>query len=158
LTDRKTLLNPVTDRKIERFFMTIQESVQLILQSGYMGVGGEIFVLDMGQPVKILSLAEKLLILSGKWPYDDIEITFEGLRSGEKMYEELFNKEEQHIKTDHPRIMVALSEPVDTEFMEKAIIQIHRFIKERDEEALRNKFKELVPGYQFKPPILHSGN
>ena len=147
-----------TDREIERFFMTIQESVQLILQSGCMGVGGEIFVLDMGKPVKILSLAEKLITLSGKWPHDDIEITFKGLRPGEKMYEELFNKEEQHMKTDHPRIMVALSESVDTEFMEKEIEQISQFVKERDEEALKNKFKELVPGYQFEPPILHSGN
>ena len=74
------------------------------------------------------------------------------------MYEELFNKEEQHIETDHPRIMVALSESVDTEIMEKEIIQIRQFMTERDEEALRNKFKELVPGYQYKPPILHSGN
>jgi FlaA1/EpsC-like NDP-sugar epimerase len=148
----------VTDREIERFFMTIQESVQLILQSGCMGVGGEIFVLDMGKPVKILSLAEKLITLSGKWPHDDIEITFEGLRPGEKMYEELFNKEEQHMATDHPRIMVALSESVDTESMEKEIEQIHQLIKERDEEALRNKFKELVPGYQFEPAMMHSGN
>jgi FlaA1/EpsC-like NDP-sugar epimerase len=62
------------------------------------------------------------------------------------------------MKTDHPRIMVALSESVDTEFIEKEIEQIRQFVKERDEEALKNKFKELVPGYKFEPPILHSGN
>ncbi len=138
----------VTHPEIERYFMTIPEAVQLVLQAGCMGVGGEIFVLDMGQPVKILKLAEKLITLSGKRPYEDVEINFTGLRPGEKMYEELFNSGEAHIDTDHPRIKAAVSERVDAAYIAAAIEEIGRIIARRDESALRGKFLELVPGYQ----------
>ena len=83
----------VTHPEIERFFMTIPEAVQLVLQAAYMGKGGDIFVLKMGRPVKIRELAEKLILLAGKTPGRDIEIKYIGLREGEKMYEELFNEE-----------------------------------------------------------------
>ena len=137
----------VTHAKIERFFMTIPEAVQLVLQAGCMGKGGEIFVLDMGKPVKILKLAEKLITLSGKRPYDDIEITFTGLRPGEKMYEELFSAGETHIETDHPRIKAAVSKRVDERYIIDSIAEISMIVADRNESALREKFLELVPGY-----------
>jgi FlaA1/EpsC-like NDP-sugar epimerase len=138
----------VTDPNIERFFMTIPEAVQLILQAGSMGQGGEIFVLDMGRPVKILRLAENLITLSGKKPYRDVEISFTGLRPGEKMYEELFNLGEEELPTAHPQIRVARSEHVDMTFMEAQIAEIRRLLAEREEEALIAKFRELVPQYR----------
>jgi FlaA1/EpsC-like NDP-sugar epimerase len=138
----------VTDPNIERYFMTIPEAVQLILQAGSMGQGGEILVLDMGKPVKILRLAEKLITLSGKRPYRDVEITFNGLRPGEKMYEELFNRGEEQIPTAHPQIRVAHSESVDRDFMEAQIEHIRLLVADRQEEALIEKFKELVPQYR----------
>lgn len=138
----------VTHPKIERFFMTIPEAVQLVLQAGCMAAGGEIFVLDMGQPVKIVKLAEKLITLSGMQPYEDIDITFSGLRPGEKMYEELFNKAETLLPTSHPRIKSAQSQPVDKAFMEAQIEAIKSIIMQKDVDALQKKFVDLVPGYQ----------
>jgi len=96
----------VTHKDIQRYFMTIPESCQLVLQSGAFASGGEIFVLDMGEPVKILELAEKMIRLSGFIPYDEININFTGLRPGEKMFEELFISSEEHIKTPNKRIFI----------------------------------------------------
>ncbi|MDJ0784832.1 MAG: nucleoside-diphosphate sugar epimerase/dehydratase [Desulfosarcinaceae bacterium] len=138
----------VTDPEIERFFMTIPEAVQLVLQASYMGQGGEIFVLDMGASVRILHLAEKLITLSGKRPYEDIEIRFTGLRPGEKMYEELFNASEAHIATAHERIRAALCAPVDLEEMQAAVKELQRLIAGKDARGLRRRFQELVPSYQ----------
>ncbi len=137
----------VTHPEIERFFMTIPEAVQLILQAGSMGDGGEIFVLEMGKPVKVLHLAEKLITLSGKLPYQDIEIIFTGLRPGEKMYEELLNHGEKLITTTHNQIMAARSQPFDVDFIKTQVEEIQRFVRYRDDKALREKFKELVPEY-----------
>ena len=137
----------VTHPEIERFFMTIPEAVQLILQAGSMGDGGEIFVLEMGKPVKVLHLAEKLITLSGKLPYQDIEIIFTGLRPGEKMYEELLNHGEKLITTTHNQIMAARSQPFDVDFIKTQIEEIQRLVRYRDDKALREKFKELVPEY-----------
>lgn len=138
----------VTHPEIERYFMTIPEAVQLVLQAGCMGHGGEIFVLDMGQPVKILKLAEKLIALSGKRPYEEIEIRFTGLRPGEKMYEELFNVGEQLIATEHPRIHVARSTMVDAAFIQSRVARIRSLVRTRDAQGLRRLFLELVPGYR----------
>ncbi|MCP4745147.1 MAG: polysaccharide biosynthesis protein [Desulfobacteraceae bacterium] len=137
----------VTHKNIERFFMTIPEAVQLVLQAGCMGTGGEIFVLDMGKPVRILNLAEKLITLSGKRPYEDIDIVFTGLRPGEKMYEELFNSNEQHLPTSHPRIRSAVCNIVEAKFIEDQIFQIRKLIRAKKEKQLQDKFLELVPGY-----------
>jgi FlaA1/EpsC-like NDP-sugar epimerase len=138
----------VTHPEIERFFMTIPEAVQLILQAGAMGRGGEIFVLEMGKPVKILRLAEKLITLSGKRPYKDIEIVFTGIRPGEKMYEELFNHAETVLPTSHPQIRMARCERVDMKSMEAQLERIRHLVSERDEVGLILIFKKLVPSYQ----------
>jgi FlaA1/EpsC-like NDP-sugar epimerase len=128
--------------------MTIPEAVQLILQAGAMGRGGEIFVLEMGKPVKILRLAEKLITLSGKRPYKDIEIVFTGIRPGEKMYEELFNHAETVLPTSHPQIRMARCERVDFKSMEAQLERIRHLVSERDEVGLITIFKKLVPSYQ----------
>jgi FlaA1/EpsC-like NDP-sugar epimerase len=137
----------VTDPEIERFFMTIPEAVQLVLQAGAMEEGGEIFVLEMGQPVKILHLAEKLITLSGKRPHEDIEIEFIGLRPGEKMYEELFHRGEKQMPTGHDQIMMARSRVQEIGYMKAQVEEIRKLVVQRDVDALKAKFKELVPEY-----------
>ncbi|MBT8338856.1 MAG: polysaccharide biosynthesis protein [Desulfatitalea sp.] len=137
----------VTHPDIERFFMTIPEAVQLVLQAGCMGSGGEIYVLDMGRPVRILHLAERLITLSGKRPYEDVDIVFTGLRPGEKMFEELFNDAEQLQPTSHPRIRTAVSMPVDKARLESQLAQIKQLIRGKQGKALLARFHELVPGY-----------
>lgn len=142
----------VTHPDIERFFMTIPEAVQLVLQAGCMGKGGEIFVLDMGEPVKILRLAENLITLSGKRPYDDIDIAFTGLRPGEKMYEELFNDTEKLSRTSHPRIRAAVSMKLEKAYVDAQVSVIQDLIRSKDQESLLEKFHVLVPGYhRFGP-------
>ena len=141
----------VTHPDIERFFMTIPEAVQLVLEAGCMGHGGEIFVLDMGKPVKILHLAEKLISLSGKRPYEDIDIVFTGIRPGEKMYEELFDAVEKRVPTVHPQIMSALCGTVDCGYVERQVDTIGRWVRQRDRDALLATFQEMVPNYQIDP-------
>jgi FlaA1/EpsC-like NDP-sugar epimerase len=137
----------VTHPEMERFFMTIPEAVQLILQAGSMGRGGEVFVLDMGTPISIFTLAEKLIVLSGKKPHVDIEIAYTGLRPGEKMCEELFCRYEREIQTAHSQIRVAVCECRERAYMEAQVEEIQRLVENRDIEALMDKFKELVPEY-----------
>ena len=141
----------VTHPDIERFFMTIPEAVQLVLEAGSMGKGGEIFVLDMGKPVKILHLAEKLISLSGKRPYEDIDIVFSGIRPGEKMYEELFDVGEERIPTVHPQILMALCGEVDCGRVEKQVEAISKWVRERNRDALLKTFQEMVPNYEIDP-------
>ncbi len=138
----------VTHPDIERFFMTIPEAVQLVLQTGCLGNGGEIFVLDMGRPVKIAKLAEKLITLSGKRPREDVDIQYTGLRPGEKMYEELFNTGEELTQTTHPRIKAAKSDDMNHGKIQDTVHHIERFVHERNEKALLALFYELVPGYR----------
>jgi FlaA1/EpsC-like NDP-sugar epimerase len=100
----------VTHADITRYFMLIPEAAQLVIQAGAMGNGGEIFVLDMGEPVRILDLAHDLIRLSGLRVGEDIEVQVTGLRPGEKLYEELYDSSETHERTTHPKIMVAEAE------------------------------------------------
>ena len=136
----------VTHPEIERFFMTIPEATQLVLQAAAMGRGGEIFVLDMGESVRIVDLARDLIRLSGLQP-DDIEIVFTGLRPGEKLFEELYFADEEMQPTPHPKLFVAYHRPF-------ALAQVRQLINELvavahdDTQSLRTKIKEIVPEYE----------
>ncbi len=137
----------VTHPDITRYFMTIPEAAQLVVQAGGLAKGGEIFVLDMGEPVKIVSLAEKLIRLSGYEPYVDIDIQFTGLRPGEKLYEELIlpsEREGMH-KTENDKIFVTA--PYD--FDEDELMRHIGFICDLLPEDSRKFLKELVPNYKF---------
>ncbi len=135
----------VTHREITRFFMTISESCQLILQASVMGAGGEIFVLDMGEPVKIAYLAEQMIRLSGKVPGDDIEIVYTGLRPGEKLYEELFHETEALQSTSHNKILLARHREFDWARLNNIIERIKDACAMVDEQRLRELLGELVP-------------
>ncbi len=137
----------VTHPEITRYFMTIPEAVRLILQAGSMGQGGEIFVLDMGEPVKIIDLAEQMIRLSGMEPEKDIRIEFTGLRPGEKLYEELFHKAEPLIGTTHPKIMLSASREVDWSEMKALLEQLHAACTEREVEKLHALLHEIVPEF-----------
>jgi FlaA1/EpsC-like NDP-sugar epimerase len=135
----------VTHPEIKRYFMTIPEACQLILQAAALGKGGEIFVLDMGEPVKISDLAEQLIRLSGKKPGEDIEIVYTGLRPGEKLYEELFHDQEKFTATKHPKILLSKSRHVDVGTFEQAIIEFRRECDAADEIKIRDVLVGLVP-------------
>jgi len=135
----------VTHREITRYFMTIQESSQLILQASVMGKGGEIFVLDMGEPIKISYLAEEMIRLSGKIPGQDIDIIFTGLRPGEKLYEELFHEKEALQSTNHEKILLARYREFEWERLNELMDGIELACAEYDEKQVRILMRELVP-------------
>jgi FlaA1/EpsC-like NDP-sugar epimerase len=137
----------VTHPDMKRYFMTIPEACQLIMQAGVMGAGGEIFVLDMGEPVKIVDLARDLIRLSGLDPDKDIEIKFSGVRPGEKLFEELATDEESVDKTKHPKIYVGLFRPHALADVERGLTELHRVSDGQDVATLRHAFKKLVPEY-----------
>ncbi len=141
----------VTDPEVTRYFMTIPEACQLVINAGAMGNGGEIFIFDMGKPVKIFDLATKMIHLSGLIPYKDIKIEFTGLRLGEKLYEELLANEENTLKTSHKKIMIA---KVRTYKYEAISIVIDQLINERNEapKIIAAKLKEIVPEFESKNP------
>jgi len=138
----------VTHPEITRYFMTIPEATQLILQAGAMGRGGEIFVLDMGEPVKISYLAEQLIRLSGKKPGEDIEIVYTGLRAGEKLYEELFHESEKLAGTSHPKILLANSRTMEMTRLDEALDRLLVACESNDEERIYGILCELVPEHQ----------
>ena len=144
----------VTHPDVTRYFMTIPEAVGLVLQSGAQGNGGEIFVLDMGKPIRIVNLARQLIELSGLRPGEDIEIRFTGLRPGEKLFEELSHESENLLPTNHPKILRFISEPFPRkevgEFLDMLSMQLHRSAPS-DLKLLLRKF---VPEYE---PYLESG-
>ncbi len=140
----------VTHNEITRYFMTIPEASQLVLQAGAMAKGGEIFILDMGEPVKILNLAEDLIRLSGYEPYDDIPIVFSGLRPGEKLYEELLLSEEGMSTTPHEKIFVG--KPSDLSY-EELLIQLETLratLPNMSLEQVKGTVSELVPTYTLQ--------
>jgi len=144
----------VTHPDIERFFMTIPEAVQLVLQAAYMGRGGDIFVLNMGRSVKIRDLAEKLCLLAGKHPGKDIQILYTGLRPGEKLFEELFNREEQPHPTEHPLILRAVGPRQEAVVWEAHLDEIAELVRQRQVSALLAKFKSIIPNYHQDPQTM----
>ena len=135
----------VTHADIERYFMTIPEAAQLILQASVLGEGGEIFVLDMGSPVRIKFLAEQMIRLSGKTPYEDIDIEITGLRPGEKLYEELFHDQEQLQNTAHAKIFLARHRRVDWDTLSGAFEALKDACNQADTDQLLNLLTDLVP-------------
>ena len=135
----------VTHPDIERYFMTIPEACQLIMQAAVIGEGGEIFVLDMNEPVKISYLAEQMIRLSGKTPGEDIEIKYIGLRPGEKLYEELFHDQEALQPTDHQKILLAQHRKVDWDALDAAMQDMERACGEFDDARLMRRLREFVP-------------
>ncbi|MDH5605171.1 MAG: polysaccharide biosynthesis protein, partial [Cyclobacteriaceae bacterium] len=137
----------VTHPEIARYFMTIPEACQLVLEAGAMGKGGEIYIFDMGKAVKVVELAKKMIMLSGLEPGKDIEIVYTGLREGEKLYEELLNQAENTIPTHHSKIMIARVPEITyneaAPFMEK----LYEKLSMEDEMGLVTLMKEMVPEY-----------
>ena len=138
----------VTHPNITRYFMTIPEACQLVLEAGSMGNGGEIFVFDMGKPVAIADLARKMIRLYGLIPNIDINLTYSGLRPGEKLYEELLNDAENTTQTYHEKILIAQIREVSFELVKQNILELETILSTtNDEMLLVSKMKELVPEY-----------
>ena len=140
----------ITDKRIIRYFMTIPEASQLVLKSGAMAKNGELFVLDMGKPVKILDLAENLIRLSGFEPYKDIDILEIGLRLGEKLYEELLVKSETLTKTSDSLIFIEDDKPLTIKELNKNLSMLEKAIDDKDDVKAKEVLKKTVP--TFKDP------
>ena len=140
----------VTHPEVKRYFMTIPEACQLILQAAALGEGGEIFVLDMGEPIRIAYLAEQMIVLAGKTPGEDVEIRYVGLRPGEKLFEELFHEQENLRATAHPKLLLARYRPVEWARLESALAELGERCEKLDELALREWLRRLVPEYTFE--------
>jgi FlaA1/EpsC-like NDP-sugar epimerase len=137
----------VTHPEVTRYFMTIREASQLILQAGAMGQGGEILILDMGTPVKIVDMARDLIRLSGFEPDEDIKIEFIGLRPGEKLYEELITADENAQPTQHPKILMLKGTGCDLELLNGKIQALSALAVTQDAALIRSKLQEIVPDY-----------
>ncbi|HET6603023.1 MAG TPA: nucleoside-diphosphate sugar epimerase/dehydratase [Xanthomonadaceae bacterium] len=137
----------VTHPEVMRFFMTIPEACQLILQAVALGRGGELYALDMGEPVRIGYLAEQMIRLAGKRPGPDIEIVYTGLRPGEKLFEELFHEQEDYQPTGHPKIMLARQRGAAVAELEAALNAMHQAVLRHDEAELDRLLRRLVPEY-----------
>jgi len=144
----------VTHPDVTRYFMTIPEAANLVIQAGAMASGGEVFVLDMGEPVKIVDLAQRMIHLSGfdikdaAHPEGDIEVIFTGLRDGEKLYEELIIGEDNVESTDHPLIMQAIEHSFPLDELESVLFELTEKQKQFDVPWLKQQFKQFVAGYQ----------
>lgn len=138
----------VTHPDVTRFFMTIPEAGQLVIEAGAMGNGGEIFLFDMGSSVRINDLAEKMIKLSGLTVNSDIKITYTGLRPGEKLYEELLNASENSLPTHHQKIMIARVKEYELNYITDAIVEINAFYQQQDNVALVKSLKAIVPEYK----------
>jgi FlaA1/EpsC-like NDP-sugar epimerase len=138
----------VTDPEVVRYFMTIPEAVQLVLQAGVMGEGGEVFVLDMGEPVKIVDLARDLIKLSGLRPDIDIPIIFTGMRPGEKLCEQLTLDEENATKTRQERIWIGRVASMDWDVLEQHLAELRDLADRGPEETVVAKLEEIIPEYR----------
>lgn len=138
----------VTHPEVTRYFMTISEACSLVLEAATMGKGGEIFVFDMGKPVKIIDLANNMIKLSGRVPHKDIKIEFTGLRAGEKLYEELLADSEICQETYHPLIKVANVRPADLKIVENHFGEIFTKMEKNDEYGMVRHLMSLVPEFK----------
>lgn len=146
----------VTDPDITRFFMTIPEACQLVLDAGAMGKGGEIFIFDMGKPVRIVDLAEKMIRLSGKIPHEEIKIVFTGLRPGEKLEEELLAKKENIIPTHHHKIMKARVREYDYLEAKNQLDQLTGLLAYKEDKEIVMRMKQIVPEYKSRNSVFES--
>jgi len=144
----------VTHPDVTRYFMTIPEAANLVIQAGAMAAGGEVFVLNMGEPVKIVDLARRMIHLSGNelkdenYPDGDIEIVFTGLRPGEKLFEELIIGEDNVEDTSHPLIMQAMEHSFPLTDIEQTLSELNNKAQQHDVDWLKQRFKHFVAGYQ----------
>ena len=137
----------VTHPEMTRFFMTIPEAASLVIQAGAMGGKGQVYVLDMGQPVKILDLARQMIELSGK-SEEEIKIEFVGSRAGEKMHEELWNEGEAVGATTHPKIMRAARPPIDPEWLDDELDELERLVADNDVLGVTARLRLIVAAPQ----------
>jgi FlaA1/EpsC-like NDP-sugar epimerase len=146
----------ITDPEMTRYFMSIPEASQLILQAGAVGKKGQIFILDMGKPIKIKDMAFDLIRLSGFEPETDIPVVYTGLRPGEKLYEELYGRYEKIIKTDYDKLLIlkdsSLQKPwnILTEEIDKLTFKADKL----DSDGIKNELKKMIPDYQPQNTIL----
>jgi FlaA1/EpsC-like NDP-sugar epimerase len=135
----------ITDKRMQRYFMTIPEAAQLVLQASVIGKGGEVFILHMGEPVRIMDLAETLISLSGLRPHHDIKIIETGIRPGEKLYEELRFETEETVATSHPKIFISKIATLESKAIQTALERLTDLVQEKNEGELRRFLNELIP-------------
>ena len=140
----------VTHPEISRYFMTIPEACQLILQAAVLGQGGEIFALDMGEPVKIRYLAEQMIRLTGQVPGRDVQIVYTGLRPGEKLFEELFHPQENYRDTAHAKIFLAQHRSVGWDMLNAQFARAAQAVADDDEAALERVVSALIPDFLWR--------
>jgi FlaA1/EpsC-like NDP-sugar epimerase len=143
----------ITHPETKRYFMTIPEAAGLVIEAGFMGQGGEVFILEMGSQVKILDLARDLIRLSGLEPGKDIEIVFTGLRPGEKLYESLFENDEILMKTQHEKIMAVMRTGTNGRNIFQDLDDLQKIVQIQSYDSLLQKIKEIVPAYKQNPAI-----
>ena len=147
----------VTDEKMTRFFMTIREAVELTLQASAYGLHGEvgqgeIFVLDMGEPIRIIDIARRMIKLSGLKPDTDIEIKIVGLRPGEKLYEELFDTSEKRVPSPVPGVLGAIPSAVQLSILEQSFVRLRQYCEQGDEANVIGVVREIIPAYERRVP------
>jgi O-antigen biosynthesis protein WbqV len=144
----------VTDPRMTRYFMTVHEAVELVLQASALGLGtssdlaGKIYVLDMGEPVKIVDLARQMIRLAGLQPDKDVEIVFTGVRPGEKLAEELFHAGEPVAATDHPGLLLATPRVLNLELLSRGLTELHELAAARKRDEAVALLSRLVPEYR----------
>ncbi len=146
----------VTHPEITRYFMTIPEACELVLEAATMGQGGEVFVFDMGESVKIIDLAKKMITLSGLRVDKDIEIKYTGLRPGEKLYEELLNNDENTLPTHHPKILIAEVNTPSYAYMEVVTNDLNHLLSSGNNNSIVAKIKEIIPEYKSNNSVFET--
>jgi len=139
----------ITDKRMKRYFMTIPEAAQLVLQASTLARGGEVFILHMGEPVLIADLAKTLITLSGLKPHEDVKIVETGIRPGEKLHEELRFESEETVATSHPKIFINKIATLDPGTIKTALDRLARLVLVRDEIGLRRFLNDLLPEAQL---------